>query len=171
MTYKNKRGAFARASVWVNAQVLAAADWWSTYGSPVPELQTVACRATAQISSIGSSERAHKVMGNIETKKRNRLGWDKVESLIYIQHNTQKLKKAKRMDGGVCVIPWTEGTEDIEWVDAWREGAEEHSELDDSTALRALRVSRTAARAERMAASATIQEDEPDLTASESASC
>ncbi|KAK3270438.1 hypothetical protein CYMTET_10132 [Cymbomonas tetramitiformis] len=170
MTYKNKRGAFARASVWVNAQVLAAADWWSTYGSPVPELQTVACRATAQISSIGSSERAHKVMGNIETKKRNRLGWDKVESLIYIQHNTQKLKKAKRMDGGVCVIPWTEGTEDIEWVDAWREGAEEHSELDDSTALRALRVSRTAARAERMAASATIQEDEPDLTASESAS-
>ncbi|KAK3258522.1 hypothetical protein CYMTET_32436 [Cymbomonas tetramitiformis] len=60
-------------------------------------------------------------MNAIETKKRNLLSWDKVEKLIYVKHNALQMRKRRRLGQGSHVIPWTEGTEEVEWVDAWQE--------------------------------------------------
>ncbi|KAK3276743.1 hypothetical protein CYMTET_15209 [Cymbomonas tetramitiformis] len=126
LQYKNKEGVFAREITWTNAKRVSAADFWALYGSEVPDLQVVAMRACAQSCAATASERGHKVMNAIEWKKRNRLSWETVDTLIYVKHNHAQLRKRRRMDGGLAVIPWAEGLEEPEtdWVDAWQEEEE-----------------------------------------------
>ncbi|KAK3241081.1 hypothetical protein CYMTET_49120 [Cymbomonas tetramitiformis] len=69
LEYKLKRGVFSRETVWENAKLISAADFWYLYGSGVKQLQLV--RSTAQVAGAGTSERAHKLMNFVEDRNRN----------------------------------------------------------------------------------------------------
>eukprot|EP00854_Cymbomonas_tetramitiformis_P024578 gene24578-29892_t len=113
MQYKNKLGVFARPVTWLNAKRMSAADFWALHGSETPNLQIAVMRAVAQVSSASSaSERGHKVMNMIETKKTNRLAWETVEKLIYFKHNSAQQRKRQKLGTKQPVIEWTEGTEE-----------------------------------------------------------
>eukprot|EP00976_Prorocentrum_cordatum_P009177 183389-Prorocentrum_minimum.AAC.1 len=94
-------------------------------GASVPELQKVAMRATAQVSSSSAAERGHKLMDNVLTSNRNRMKWENVEAIIYIQQNAKQLEKREAIDYEAQFVAWTDGTEEnTSWQDAWQEQRE-----------------------------------------------
>lgn len=50
--YLQKEGLFAHKSAWVAARKMPPHAWWLQFGGGVPELQTVAVRALAQVKSL-----------------------------------------------------------------------------------------------------------------------
>jgi hypothetical protein len=91
--YQGKKGVFGRQSCMANASKQVACEWWSVYGTAVPELQEVAMRVLGQPAGAGAAERGHKEMNFIKSKSRNRLGSEKLNDLIYIRHNLGMLEK------------------------------------------------------------------------------
>ncbi|KAK3269054.1 hypothetical protein CYMTET_22479 [Cymbomonas tetramitiformis] len=91
-------------------------------------------------------------MNAIETKKRNKLGgWDKVEKLIYVKHNKAQMRKRQKIGHRASVIEWREGTEDVEWQDAWQEEVADQAGA-ETTAEHTTRVERGTRRGERIRA-------------------
>ena len=138
--YRQKRGVFARAVTQRNARTMSALDWWLTYGDEVPELQLVAIRCCAAVSSSSSAERGHKEMANTLTSSRNRLMWDSVEDAMYVSINQRALLRRGALgfaptpaavfdsdeeDGDVDEQP---KEEEPPVADAWAEAAEEAEE-------------------------------------------
>ena len=80
LEYRNKRGLFAREGVQELAKKMQSPDWWAMIGTPIPELQLCAMRATACCSSASGAEHGHKEMNFIQSKSRNRLHFDKVHT-------------------------------------------------------------------------------------------
>ena len=116
--YKNRSiGIFNRESAITAAKNESAYDWWYLYGSLTPELRRVALRVCAQPCGAGSSERAHKDLSAVVTKKRTRMGWDKAEEAIYIRMNRRRLNTTRDLDYSVAVIPDAGGYEDDSEVD------------------------------------------------------
>jgi Protein of unknown function (DUF 659)/hAT family C-terminal dimerisation region len=116
--YKNRtQGIFARESAQSAARIESAYDWWYLYGVMTPELRLVALRVTAQPCAASSSERAHKDMGAVLTKKRTRMDWEKVEDAVYVRMNSRLLNKTGNLDQKVQVIPDAGGWEDDSDVD------------------------------------------------------
>ncbi|KAK3278394.1 hypothetical protein CYMTET_13663 [Cymbomonas tetramitiformis] len=79
-------------------------------------------RASAQVSGAGAAERGHTVMNMVETKTRNRMHGDDVESWMHIIHNSKQVGKRTTIEyRDQQVIAWTEGHEDNEACqDAWQ---------------------------------------------------
>jgi hypothetical protein len=65
----------------------SAVDFWDIHGVHAEDLQHVALRALGCASGACAAERGHKFMAHTLTGDRNRLGWDKVEKMIYVQMN------------------------------------------------------------------------------------
>ncbi|KAK3285358.1 hypothetical protein CYMTET_7029 [Cymbomonas tetramitiformis] len=148
LSYKMKRGTWAREAVWENAKEMSMPDFWFLYGSEDPELQTVAMRC-GQVSGAGSAERGHKVMNLVETKTKNNLDWDNVEAWIYVKHNSSEADKREKLDYDNKVIRWTDGVEvNEEWVDAWEEASARDEEMPPR--LREDMITRATEREERM---------------------
>ncbi|KAK3251672.1 hypothetical protein CYMTET_38995 [Cymbomonas tetramitiformis] len=142
LDYKLKRGTWAVPAIWEGAKTMAAADFWFLNGSGDKELQLVAMRSTGQVSGMGSSERAHKVMNFVETKLRNRMLWSNVEAWTYIQHNSHQVDKREKLGHEALNIAWSEGVEEnSEWEDAWH--PEEEGEM-----VKTARIASSAARAQ-----------------------
>jgi hypothetical protein len=82
-------------SVWGRDEVLyamkhnSAVDFRDIYGAHAVELQFVALRVLGCASGACAAERRHKFMAHTLTGDRNRLSWDKVEKMIYVQMNLQ----------------------------------------------------------------------------------
>ena len=137
--YRQKRGVFARAVTQLNARTQSALDWWLTYGDEVPELQLVAVRCCAAVSSSSAAERGHKEMANTLTSSRNRLLWASVEDAMYVSVNQHALLRRGAL--GFAPTPTQvfdsddEGSdadepaeEEEPAADAWAEAAEEAEE-------------------------------------------
>ena len=72
-TYRAGHGLFSRPVASASAKKMPPFRWWLSFGAHVPELQKVAVRVLAQISSASDSERNWSTFDFIHTKKRNRL--------------------------------------------------------------------------------------------------
>ena len=72
-TYRAVHGLFSRPMAEAAANEMPAFRWWLSFGAHVPELQKVAVRVLAQVSSASASERNWSTFDFIHTKKRNRL--------------------------------------------------------------------------------------------------
>ena len=111
--FKNRTiGVFNRPEVIAQAAKMSAYDWWFVYGGACPELRIVALRVLAQPCSSSSSERAHKDLSVVVTKKRTRMGWDKAEANMYIRINRRMLNTTRSLDYRVQVIPDSGGYDD-----------------------------------------------------------
>ena len=73
--------------------------WWKVHEAVLPLLSKLAWRVLAIPSSSAKSERVFSVGGNLVTVKRSRLGASKVEDLIVIKENLEKVKTFQKLNG------------------------------------------------------------------------
>ncbi|GJP35006.1 hypothetical protein CLOM_g19476, partial [Closterium sp. NIES-68] len=62
-------------------------QWWNWHGTDFPELATLACRVLTQPVSAAACERNWAVWESVHMAKRNRLGSEKLNDLVYVAHN------------------------------------------------------------------------------------
>ena len=61
--------------------------WWICHGANGVHLQNLAIRVLSQVASSSSAERNWSTYGFIHSVKRNRLGSQKAEDLVYVHSN------------------------------------------------------------------------------------
>ncbi|XP_028059677.1 uncharacterized protein LOC114263358 [Camellia sinensis] len=65
----------------------APADWWASYGSYTPNLQTFAIKVLSLTCSSSSCERNWSVFEHLHSKKRNILEQQRLNDLVYVKYN------------------------------------------------------------------------------------
>ena len=75
--------------------------WWTCHGANGVYLQSLASRILSQVSSSSSVERNWSTYGFIHSVKRNRLGSQKAEDLVYVHSNRRLVscRGAKYVNG------------------------------------------------------------------------
>ncbi|WVZ53635.1 hypothetical protein U9M48_004548 [Paspalum notatum var. saurae] len=63
------------------------AEWWNSYGGQCKELQKIAIRIVSQCSSSSGCEQNWSTFALVHTKLRARLGYEKLEKLVYVHYN------------------------------------------------------------------------------------
>ncbi|XP_033147167.1 uncharacterized protein LOC103868883 isoform X2 [Brassica rapa] len=92
-------------------------NWWATYGCGAPTLQRLATRILALTSSSSGCERNWSSFEGIHTKRRNRLGVNRLNSLVYVHFNARLLNKQKKIREKNADVIFDDGNEDT--VEDW----------------------------------------------------
>lgn len=106
--YRAGQGLFARPLAMAAAKTMPAHRWWLSFGAHVPELQKVAVRVLAQVSSASSCERNWSTFDFIHTKKRNRLKCKRVRDVVYVHSNLRLKEKIDNINYQQVTVPWDE---------------------------------------------------------------
>ena len=64
-----------------------AAEWWVLYGQDAPSLKKIASRVLAQTCSASGCERNWSTFNLIHSKRRNRLGSQRLNDLVFVHYN------------------------------------------------------------------------------------
>ncbi|CAN1146843.1 hypothetical protein LINPERHAP2_LOCUS15511 [Linum perenne] len=68
------------------------ADWWSSFGDDVPELQKFVIQILSLTCSASGCERNWSVFERVHSKKRNRLLQKKMNDIVYVMYNSKLLR-------------------------------------------------------------------------------
>ena len=114
--YREKRGAFGLPDAQEDRRKIGSALWWEDYGADGPELQRFAIRVLSQGCTSSCLEQLWSVYGHIASKKRNRLGVQRANDLVFVSANLRMLCKGmtKRADPFTA---WEEAQADPETAD------------------------------------------------------
>lgn len=105
-----------------------AAEWWILYGSDAPNLRRIAIRILSQTASSSGCERNWSTFNLIHLKRRNKLGHERLQKLVFVHYNlrlrvkeAEKEQKKKEYTGPIDLtkIFYDEGDEEdplYEWV-------------------------------------------------------
>ncbi|CAM0149332.1 unnamed protein product [Urochloa decumbens] len=77
---------------------ISATEWWTLFGGEVKELQRYAIRIVSQCVSSSGCERNWSTFALVHTKVRNRIGYEKLEKLVYVRHNLKLRLKYDEME-------------------------------------------------------------------------
>ena len=91
--YRSFRGSFGCADAQEDRFRVGAALWWEDFGSEGPELQQLAVRILSQAVSSSCLEQLWSSYSHIASKKRNRLGVEKANDLVFVSANLRMLCK------------------------------------------------------------------------------
>ncbi|CAN1290525.1 hypothetical protein LINPERPRIM_LOCUS20739, partial [Linum perenne] len=69
------------------------ADWWSSFGDDVPELQNFAIQILSLTCSASGCERNWSVFERVHSKKRNHLLQKKMNDIVYVMYNSKLLRR------------------------------------------------------------------------------
>ncbi|CAN0859686.1 hypothetical protein LINGRAHAP2_LOCUS7732 [Linum grandiflorum] len=69
------------------------ADWWSSFGDYVPELQRFSIQILSLTCSASRCERNWSAFDRVHTKKRNRLLQKKMNDIVYVMYNSKLLQR------------------------------------------------------------------------------
>ncbi|CAN1153292.1 hypothetical protein LINPERPRIM_LOCUS14603, partial [Linum perenne] len=96
------------------------ADWWSSFGDDVPELQRFSIRVLSLTTSAFGCERNWSIFEMVHSKRRNKLMQQKMNDLVFVKYNSRlisnQLKKKERL------------FDDIRSDDEWIAGDDEESD-------------------------------------------
>lgn len=67
--------------------LLATAQWWAMFGCDTPNLQKLALRLVSQCCSASGCERNWSTFALIHTKVRNRMSYNTLHKLVYVNYN------------------------------------------------------------------------------------
>lgn len=67
--------------------LLLSAQWWAMFGGDTPTLQKLALRLVSQCCSSSGCERNWSTFALIHTKVRNRMSYQKLHKLVYVNYN------------------------------------------------------------------------------------
>ncbi|CAN0859404.1 hypothetical protein LINGRAHAP2_LOCUS7654 [Linum grandiflorum] len=96
------------------------ADWWSSFGDDVLELQRFAIRILSLTCSASGCERNWSVFERVHSKKRNRLLQKKMNDIVYVMYNSKLLRRQAKTIERI----FDEIDSHDEWVAGDDEGAE-----------------------------------------------
>ncbi len=96
--YAAHEGDFGDPLVLAMKEEMAPYQWWQQAGGECRELQTVAVRVLAMVSSAGACERVWSTFDFVHSKKRNRLDPDRAGDLVYVHRNRRLHKRAKKSE-------------------------------------------------------------------------
>ncbi|GBG82983.1 hypothetical protein CBR_g36509 [Chara braunii] len=88
-----------------DAETYESGCWWSRYGQCAPVLQVIALRVMYMMMCSSPAERNWAVHEGLQTKKHNRLEFDKVVKLVEISTNVGLLSHQRAGHG--FALPWT----------------------------------------------------------------
>jgi hypothetical protein len=91
-------GIFSQTMVMNAAKTMPAWQYWSQFGTHLPELREVAVTVLSQVGSVGTCERNWKEFDHIHTHDRNALGADKLSDYVYVYHNLRTLRNAQSVE-------------------------------------------------------------------------
>lgn len=94
-SYHNKEGFFGWEDALRDRFKVGAVTWWEDYGADHPELQSLAICILSQVCSSSAIERLWSSFSNNHTKKRNRLGLQKADDLVFVNANLRLLSQMK----------------------------------------------------------------------------
>ena len=150
LDFRRGNGVWGRDAVLHNARLVSAVDLWDMYGQ-MP-LQRVALRACGCVAGASAAERGHKEMNFIQSKLRNRLGWDKTEALMYVRINLNITHRAVDYTNITNVdfdLGEADEDEELELPSAW---LDEEAEEEAPAAPLPAAVARSASRASALKA-------------------
>ena len=96
--YRAKQGLFARDTVSSMIDKMPSFQWFQQYGASVPHLQWFAVRILAMQSGGAAPERFYSKLGWIKNKRRNRLGHEKTEKLLFVHLNLVLKHKIEKLE-------------------------------------------------------------------------
>ncbi|XP_058106347.1 uncharacterized protein LOC131249559 [Magnolia sinica] len=73
-------------------------EWWSMYGTDCEVLQRLAVRVLAQTVSSSPCERNWSTFSLIHTNKRNRIGYERLQKLLYCHYNMKLRERLLRSE-------------------------------------------------------------------------
>ncbi|XP_058110336.1 nonsense-mediated mRNA decay protein 2-like [Magnolia sinica] len=73
-------------------------EWWSMYGTDCEVLQRLAVRVLAQTVSSSPCERNWSTFSLIHTNKRNRIGYERLQKLVYCHYNMKLRERLLRSE-------------------------------------------------------------------------
>ncbi|GBG80364.1 hypothetical protein CBR_g30732 [Chara braunii] len=88
-----------------DAKTYESGCWWSRYGQCAPQLQVIALRVMYMWACSSPAERNWAVHEGVQTKKHNRLEFEKVAKLVEISANVRLLSHQRAGRG--FALPWT----------------------------------------------------------------
>ncbi|KAK3124751.1 hypothetical protein QOZ80_7BG0592000 [Eleusine coracana subsp. coracana] len=77
------------------------AQWWAMFGTETPTLQKLALRLVSQCCSSSGCERNWSTFALIHTKVRNRLSYQKLHKLVYVNYNL----RIRMREAGLYRVP------------------------------------------------------------------
>ncbi|XP_058088407.1 uncharacterized protein LOC131235285 [Magnolia sinica] len=80
----------------MSRNTMMACEWWSMYGTNCEVLQRLAVRVLAQTVSSSPCERNWSTFSLIHTSKRNRIGYEKLQKLVYCHYNMKSQERLLR---------------------------------------------------------------------------
>ncbi|CAN1170216.1 hypothetical protein LINPERHAP2_LOCUS28863 [Linum perenne] len=92
-TFHHARGMFSSYGSMQLLDRKNPADWWSSFGDDVPELQKFAIRILSLTCSASGCERNWSVFERVHFKKRNRLLQKKMNDIVYVMYNSKLLRR------------------------------------------------------------------------------
>ncbi len=92
--YRTMKGSFGHPDALNERKKIGAALWWEDYGSDGPELQRLAIRILSQACSTSCLEQLWSVYSHVASKKRNRLGVQRANDLVFVSSNLRMLCKS-----------------------------------------------------------------------------
>ncbi|CAN1163923.1 hypothetical protein LINPERHAP2_LOCUS25277 [Linum perenne] len=92
-TFHHSRGMFSSYGSMQLLDRKHLADWWSSFGDDVPELQKFAIRILSLTCSASGCERNWSVFERVHSKKRNRLLQKKMNDIVYVMYNSKLLRR------------------------------------------------------------------------------
>ncbi|CAN0843696.1 hypothetical protein LINGRAHAP2_LOCUS3996 [Linum grandiflorum] len=95
------------------------ADWWSSFGDDVPELQRFSIRIPSLTCSASGCERNWSVFERVQSKKKNRLLQKKMNDIVYVMYNSKFLQRQAKTIERI----FDEIDSDDEWVAGDDQGA------------------------------------------------
>ncbi|XP_010461197.1 PREDICTED: uncharacterized protein LOC104741953 [Camelina sativa] len=104
-------------------------NWWSTYGTGVPNLFKLAMRILTLTSSSSGCQRNWSTFEEIHKSERNRLDVDQMNSLVYVQFNSKLFNKRKRIKEDNADVLVDGDDEDVEEWFMELDGEGEENEL------------------------------------------
>ncbi|GMP99210.1 hypothetical protein CsSME_00046772 [Camellia sinensis var. sinensis] len=85
--YMKAESLFGKAVAIRQRNTRAPADWWASYGSYTPNLQTFVIKVFSLTCSSSGCERNWSVFEHLHSKKRNRLEQQRLNDLVYVKYN------------------------------------------------------------------------------------
>ncbi|GBG69610.1 hypothetical protein CBR_g4441 [Chara braunii] len=97
-----------------DAETYESGCWWSKWGQCAPQLQVIALRVMYMWTCSSPAERNWAVHEGVQTKKRNRLEFEKVAKLVEISANVRLLSRQREGRGFALPLTLDESLLDVE---------------------------------------------------------
>ncbi|CAN1186807.1 hypothetical protein LINPERPRIM_LOCUS11049 [Linum perenne] len=103
-SFHNARGMFSTYGAMQLIGRKQPADWWSSFGDDVPELQRFAIRVLSLTTSASGCERNWSIFEMVHSKRRNKLMQQKMNDLVYVKYNSRLISNQLKKKKNVCLM-------------------------------------------------------------------